>query len=139
MGAAAVIRHKTGDGGGALVIRAGHTTRGQMGGLLGAMKQRKLSREKGNNNGRSVAPCRSRGGDGEERLGYGLTPGGGGKGGKATRGWRSAGSGAQATGTGGDRRAGEESGRVGRPAGVGLAQRAVPFLLKNQINLNGFD
>jgi hypothetical protein len=62
MEAAAAIRRKTRDGGGAPVIGAGHTTRGQMGGLPSALKLQKLSRGKGNGNGRSVAPYRSRGG-----------------------------------------------------------------------------
>jgi hypothetical protein len=71
MKAAAVIQHKTGDGGGAPVIGAGHKARGRMGGLPCALKRRKLSRGKGNGSGRSVAPCRSRGGGGnvEERGG----------------------------------------------------------------------
>jgi hypothetical protein len=75
MKAAAVIQHKTGDGGGAPVIGAGHKARGRMGGLPCALKRQKLSRGKGNGSGRSVAPCRSRGGGGNvEERGGGARP-----------------------------------------------------------------
>jgi hypothetical protein len=54
---AVAIQRKTSDGGGALVIGAGHMARGWMGGLPGALKRQKLSRGMGNGNGHSVSPC----------------------------------------------------------------------------------
>jgi hypothetical protein len=58
MEAVAAIRRKTGDGGDAPVIEAGHTTHGWMGGLPGAPNRWEFVRGRKNGDGRSVASLR---------------------------------------------------------------------------------
>jgi hypothetical protein len=146
MEVAATIQCKTDDGGGAPVIGAGHTTRGRMGGLPGALKRQTFSRGKGNSNGCSVAPCRSRGVDGEER------------GVQSDVRWRREKGAAQRQRGGGawpivarkppaqavvDEQARRSLGVwvvVGRPAWVWPREQCLFYLFqKHQIDLNGFD
>jgi hypothetical protein len=64
----AAIRLKTGDGGGAPVTEARHTTHGWMGGLPSAPNRRELTRGRKNGDGRVMASCaRTEGKMGESR------------------------------------------------------------------------